>query len=126
MSTTNIAVVAGNLTRDAQIKYTASGMAVVSFGIAVNDRKKVGESWQDDVSYFDVTILGKYAEAMHKHLLKGRFFIVTGKLKQDRWEQDGQARSKVNILADSLQPVGGGQPGSSSGTMSNPDDDIPF
>jgi len=143
MALINSVVLVGNLTRDAEIRYTATGTASVRFSIAQNRRKKVGETWQDEAMYFDINMMGKSAEGVHKYLQKGKQIAVQGELRQDRWEQDGQPRSKVYIFASSLQLLGGSQGGyqggGSSVTSSEPpsfdayapqdgqfDDDIPF
>ena len=96
------------VTRDAEIKYTNSGTAIVKFSIAINRRKKVGESWQDEANFFDINMMGKSAESVHKYLSKGKQVAIQGELRQERWEQDGQARSKVTVFAFSLQLLGGG------------------
>jgi len=108
---TNNVTLVGRLTRDAELKYTNSGAAVTKFSIAVNERRKKGEQWEDEANFFDVTLWGKSAEAVTQYLTKGKQIAVTGKLKQNRWEQDGQARSKVEIVAFSVQLLGGGRMG---------------
>lgn len=88
----------GNLTRDAESKYTNSGKCVTSFSIAFNDDYKKGDEWVKQVSYFDVTVLGNEATNAAQ-LKKGAHVSLTGKLKQDRWEKDGKTNSKVYIVA---------------------------
>jgi len=104
----------GRLTRDAELKYTAGGMAVCKFAIAVNRKTKKGESWVDEASFFDVTLFGKSGESVNQYLVKGKQIGVQGSLVQNRWEQDGQTRSKIEIMADNVQLLGGGQ-GAESG-----------
>jgi len=99
----------GRLTRDAEMKYTSGGMAICKFSIAVNARVKQGESWADEASFFDVTVFGKTAEAINQYLVKGKQVAVDGRLKQDRWEKDGQTHSRVVINADNVQLLGGGE-----------------
>lgn len=101
-------VMVGNLTRDAQLKYTPSGFPICTFGIAINTRKKQGDQYVDEASFFDVEMLGKTAESLNQYLTKGKMVGVEGELRQDRWEQDGQARSKVKVLANKVQFLGGG------------------
>ena len=99
----------GRLTRDAEMKYTSGGMAICKFSIAVNARVKQGESWADEASFFDVTVFGKAAEAINQYLVKGKQVAIDGRLKQDRWEKDGQNHSRVVINADNVQLLGGGE-----------------
>lgn len=129
----------GRLTRDSQLTYTPSGMAINSFSIAVNRSRKTENGYTDDTSYFDVKIFGKMAETLKQYLLKGQQVAVCGSLVQSRWEKDGLKHSKVEIIGESVQLVGGkaqnneqgqGQPqysgydsGYNNGGFS---DDIPF
>ena len=104
---TNNVIEVGRLTRDAELKFTQAGFAIGNLSIAVNDRVKKGDQWVDEASFFDVTHLGKGAEALKPYLLKGTQICVTGKLKQDRWQdQSGQNRSKIYILAEHIQLLG--------------------
>jgi single-strand DNA-binding protein len=103
----NSVVEIGNLTRDAELKYTAGGTAVCKFSIAVNYRKKKGDQWEDEANFFDVNIWGKQAEDLHKYLVKGKTVAVDGELRQERWQQEGQNRSKVYIIAHFIQLLGG-------------------
>ncbi|MDR1390702.1 MAG: single-stranded DNA-binding protein [Treponema sp.] len=104
----NKVVLVGRLTRDAELKYTASGQAVCKFSLAINRRKKSGEQWVDEANYFDVVVWGRQAESINQYLVKGKQVGVDGELRQDRWEQDGQNRSKVEIIAGNVQLLGGG------------------
>ena len=104
----NRVILIGRCTRDAELKYTSGGMAVCKFAIAVNRRKKNGDQWVDEASFFDVVAWGKIGEALNQYLVKGKQVAVEGELHQNRWEQDGQSRSKVEINADNIQLLGGG------------------
>jgi single-strand DNA-binding protein len=144
MADLNHVVLIGRLTREAELKYTAGGQAVCKFSIAVNRRKKNGDQWEDEANFFDITVWGKQGESLHPYLTKGKMVGVDGELRQDRWQQDGQNRSKVEIVASYVQLLGGGggssqdrqsapsQPSSGSGadtSGSSSDgfaDDIPF
>lgn len=106
MAEINSVVLVGRLTRDAEMKYTQGGMAIVKFSLAINRRKKVGETWTDEANFFDVSMMGKSAESVHKFLTKGKMVGVQGELRQNRWEQDGQPRSKVEVFALTLQLLG--------------------
>ncbi|MBI9108386.1 MAG: single-stranded DNA-binding protein [Spirochaetales bacterium] len=107
MEDVNYVIMIGRLTRDAELKYTNSGLAVSSFSLAVNRRKRSGESWEDEVSFFDLALFGKRAESLNQYLTKGQQVAVEGTLSQDRWEQDGKNRSKVKIIANNIQLLGG-------------------
>jgi single-strand DNA-binding protein len=109
----NHVVLIGRLTRDAELKYTAAGQAVCKFSIAVNRRKKTGDQWVDDPNFFDIVLWGRQGEALNQYLVKGKLVGVDGELRQDRWEQDGQNRSRVEVVAANLQLLGGGPNGSS-------------
>lgn len=107
MNGTNVVAVVGRLTRDAEIKYTGAGMAIASCAVAVSTgRKQPDGSWTDETNYFDVTIFGKTAESLKPYLIKGKQIAVTGHLKQDRWEKEGQKFSKVYIVADAVELLG--------------------
>jgi len=136
MADINHVVLVGRLTRDAELKYTAGGQAVCKFSVAINRRRKNGEQWVDEANYFDVVLWGRQGEALNQYLLKGKPVGVEGELRQDRWQQDGQARTKVEIVANNIQLLGGGGGQSQGGPKndeSNPPpsddhfaDDIPF
>jgi single-strand DNA-binding protein len=108
----NMVVIVGRLTRDAELRYTNSGTAVCRFSLAVNRRKRSGDSWEDEASFFDIALWGKQGEAINSYLEKGKQVAVHGELRQNRWEQDGQKRSRVEIVANNVQllgsPAGGG------------------
>ena len=111
MADINNVVIVGRLTRDAELKYTTGGTAVSKLGIAVNKRKKQGDEWKEEASFFDVTLWGKMAEGLYTYLVKGKQVAVEGELEQERWEKDGQNHSKVTITASNVQLLGGGQAG---------------
>jgi single-strand DNA-binding protein len=144
MNDINNVVIVGRLTRDAELKYTNSGFAVCKFSLAVNRRRKNGDQWVEEANFFDVVTWGRAAEALNQYLVKGKQVIVQGELRQNRWEQDGQPRSKVEISAINIQLLGGGgtsrkssgqyDSGSASQADTSPvdkeeenfEDDIPF
>jgi len=113
----NHVVLIGRLTRDAELKSIASGQAVCKFSIAVNRRRKNGDQWEDEANFFDIVVWGRQGESLHQYLVKGKMVAVDGELRQDRWQQDGQNRSKVEIVANNLQLLGG-NPGSGGGGAS--------
>ncbi|GMO46820.1 MAG: hypothetical protein Ta2B_28560 [Termitinemataceae bacterium] len=113
----NHVMLIGRLTRDAEYKVLPSGQAVCNFSIAVNRRRKVGEQWEDEAYYFDIVLWGKQADSLNKYLVKGKQIGIDGELRQDRWQQDGQNRSKVVVSANNVQLLGGGQGNGSSGSF---------
>lgn len=109
----------GNLTRDAELKYTNSGTAVCKFSIAHNKKYKNAQGSQvEEVSFFECTLWGKAAESLNQYLTKGKLIAVEGEMKQDRWEQDGQARSKIEFKVENLRllPSGNREGGGGSAT----------
>lgn len=105
---TNIVVLVGRLTRDAELKYLPSGTAVCKFSIASNKEIKKGDTWQKKANYFDVVLFGRQGEAINQYLVKGKQVAIEGELEQDRWEQEGKPRSKVEVSAHNVQLLGGG------------------
>jgi single-strand DNA-binding protein len=140
MASLNKVLLLGNLTRDPELRYAPNGTAVARFGLAINSRYRQGEEWKDDVCFVDVVVFGRQAETAGEYLSKGRMALIEGRLQWRSWEgQDGQKRSKHEVIAERVQflsrgreeGVGRSSPeGSDSGgeiEMSAPeDDDIPF
>lgn len=112
-SDVNNVVLIGRLVADCGVRqnsfvYTQNGTCRATVSIAVNRSRKQGEQWVDDVSYFDITIWGKTAESLKPYLLKGKQIAVKGFLKQDKWtDQQGQNHSRVSIIAETIQLIGG-------------------
>ncbi len=107
MSNGNHVTITGNLTRDPELRFTPSGQATTSFGVAVNRRwqKRQSQEWEESTSYFDVVCWGQLAENTAQSLTKGSRVVVTGRLDQRSWEsQAGERRSKVEITADEVAP----------------------
>jgi single-strand DNA-binding protein len=142
----NSVVITGNLTRDPELRSTPGGTSVCSLRVAVNSRRKDGDSgqWVDKPNYFDVTVWGAQGENCAQYLAKGRPVAVAGRLNWREWEaQDGSKRQSVDIIADSVQFLGSrdgaqmnGSPESDLkadtsdfdqvGVAGGSDDDIPF
>lgn len=114
----NSVVLIGRLTRDAELRYSNSGTAICKFSIANSYSRKQGDSWSEETSFFDAVLMGRRAEALHKYLVKGKQIGIQGELRQDRWEQDGQRRSRVEIWVNDLNLLGGGQGGGGGGDSS--------
>lgn len=107
MAAGNTVTVVGNLTRDPELRFTPTGQAVASFGLAVNRRwqNRQTQEWEEATSFFDVTCWAQMAENVSESLTKGSRVVVNGRLDQRSWEnQDGDKRSKVEIVADEVGP----------------------
>jgi single-strand DNA-binding protein len=152
MASYNKVLLMGNLTRDIELKYTPSNMAVAEIGLAVNHRYKTKEGEaKEEVTFVDCEAWGRTAEVMKQYLVKGRPVFVEGRLKLDQWQdkKDGSNRSKLRVVIENFQFIdskggsndsGGAPPaGGASRTSSRPEpagvaaqhepiseDDIPF
>lgn len=101
----NRVIITGNLTRDPELRSTASGMPVLGFGVAVNDRRRnqqTGE-WEDYPNFIDCTMFGARAESVSRFLSKGSKVAIEGKLRWSQWERDGQKRSKIEVIVDEIE-----------------------
>ena len=103
MADINRVVLVGRLTKDSELKYTAQGQPVLHFSIAVNRRVKQGDEYKDEASYFDIVYWGRQGQNLAQYLVKGKAVGIDGELRQERWQQDGQFRSKVNVVATNVQ-----------------------
>ena len=146
----NRVIISGNLTRDPELRSTASGLPVLGFGVAVNDRRKNQQSgeWEDYPNFIDCTMFGARAESLSRYLNKGTKVSIEGKLRWSQWEREGQKRSKIEVIVDELEfmssrndqsSYGGGHTGGYSAPAAAPisapvvdasssvyDEDIPF
>jgi len=114
MASYNRVVLVGNLTRDVELRYTGQGTAVTELGMAVNDRRKnqSGE-WVDETTFVDVTLWARTAEVAAEYLGKGSSVLIEGRLKLDKWESDGQSRTKLRVVGERMQMLGSGRGGGS-------------
>ena len=130
MADINHVVLVGRLTRDAELKMTNSGLAILHFSLAVNRSVKQGDKWEKVADFFDVTTFGKQGEALAKYMTKGTQIGIEGGLRQDRWEHEGKKMSKVAIVADNIQLLGSKdaprQDNQASAAKAVFEDDIPF
>jgi single-strand DNA-binding protein len=152
MASYNRVILVGNLTRDLELRYIPSGTAVTDMGLAVNDRRKTASGeWVEETTFVDVTLWGRTAEVACEYLNKGSNVLIEGRLRFETWEaNDGQKRSKLKVVCDRMQMLGGrgdgegGRPAGrsqasyashpssdeshepSSAGVGPPDDDIPF
>ena len=110
MAATNInrVILTGNLTRDPELRSLPSGTAVCNMRLAVNTRRKEGDAWVDKPNYFDVTVWGKQGENAAEYLAKGRPVAIDGRLQWREWtDKQGNKRQSIDIVADSVQYLGG-------------------
>ena len=139
----NRVAISGNLTRDAELRTTQSGMSILDFGVAVNDRRKnqqTGE-WEDCPNFVDCTVFGTRGEKLQPYLTKGSKVAIEGKLHYSSWERDGQRRSKIGVIVDDLEFMSSRRDDAVSGYAPRPvpaadqaigaaasvyDEDIPF
>lgn len=136
----NRVIVSGNLTREPEVRTTASGNPVMGFGIAVNDRRKNSQTgeWEDYPNFIDCTMFGARAQSVSRFLSKGSKVAIEGKLRWSQWEtNEGQKRSKIEIIVDEIELMssisnGAQVPATASATAVDPmtstlyDDDIAF
>ena len=138
MSSMNRVFLAGNLTRDPELKQTGSGLSVADLGLAVNERYKNRSGEQvERVCFADIVVWGRQAETCTQYLNKGAAVLVEGSLQLDRWENsDGQPRSKMRVRANRVQFIGGRarsdesdaprEPAHAALSDEIPDKDLPF
>jgi single-strand DNA-binding protein len=106
MANINRVFLAGNLTRDPQVRFLANEKAVAEFGLAINRKFKAGDgSLKEEVTFVDIEVWGRTAELCSQYLTKGRSCMIEGRLKLDQWEdkKDGSKRSKLRVVADNVQ-----------------------
>ena len=113
--------ISGNLTRDPELRATAGGTQVLSFGVAVNDRRKNPQTgdWEDYPNFVDCTMFGTRAEAVSRYLSKGTKVAIEGKLRYSSWERDGQRRSKLEVIVDEIEFMSRGSQGGQGGYGQN-------
>lgn len=145
MANFNKVILMGNLTRDPQLRYLPSNTAVCDFGLAVNRRWRGADGeMKEETCFVDVDAFGKPGETINQYMSKGRAILVEGRLRFRQWTtEDGQKRSKLSVVAENFQFVGGrgegGAPSDRAGATSGSakttapegkppsnDDDIPF
>jgi single-strand DNA-binding protein len=156
MANFNKVILAGNLTRDPEVRYTPKGTAIAKLGMAINrtGKNEAGET-KEEVTFVDVDAFGRTAEVISQYLKKGRPILVEGRLKLDQWDdkQTGQKRSRLGVVLENFQFLdsgrgdgggggggGGSRPAPSSSAPSAPsspeasepegpapeEDDVPF
>jgi single-strand DNA-binding protein len=134
MASFNKVLLMGNLTRDPELRFTANGSAVASFGLAINRKYKQGDEWKEDVCFVDITVWGKQGENCAQYLNKGSGAFIEGYLRLNSWETDsGEKRNKMEVVANTVQflPKGASsrdmdQGGGEGFDDMTPKGDIPF
>ncbi len=146
MASYNRVILVGNLTSDPELRYIPSGTAVTELRMAINDRRKTASGeWVEETTFVDVTLWGRTAEVATEYLNKGSNVLIEGRLKLDTWEKDGKKNSKLRVVGDKMQMLGGKGGGGGGGPRGGgsaaapatqqggrddsempPDDDIPF
>jgi single-strand DNA-binding protein len=121
MASFNRVILVGNLTRDPELRYLPSGMAVSDIGLAVNDRFKRNDQWVEEPVFVDVTLWGRTAEVANEYLSKGSSVLIEGRLKLDRWEKEGQKHSKLKVVGEKMQMLGAREGGRGGGGRRGPD-----
>lgn len=121
----NKVVISGNITRDAEIKVTNANTPVLSFTVAVNDRRNVNGEWQDYANYVGCTLFGKRATAIEQYMVKGAKVAIEGKLRWSQWERDGEKRSKLEVIVDEIEFMSRQERQDEPAQMFNPNE-IPF
>jgi len=108
MASYNKVILMGNLTRDPEMRVTASGLSICKFGIAVSRKFKTADGeMKEETTFVDVDAFGRQAETLSKYMAKGRPIHLEGRLKLDQWEnQQGEKRSKLGVILESFQFVG--------------------
>lgn len=112
----NLVVLMGNLTRDPELRATSNGQSVCNFSLALNrSYKDASGEWKDATDYIDVIAWGPLGERVQQYVTKGRPVLVSGRLQNRTWEQDGQKRSKVEVVANDVTFLGGRGEGGNDG-----------
>lgn len=108
MASFNKVILVGNVTRDIELRSIGTGANVCDLGLAVNDRKKTATGeWVDEATFIDVTLWNRTAEIAAEYLGKGSSVLIEGRLKLEQWEVDGQKRTKLKVIGDRMQMLGG-------------------
>jgi single-strand DNA-binding protein len=103
----NRVVISGNLTRDPELRSTQNGTNIMTFGVAVNDRRRNPQTleWEDYPNFIDCVLFGARTEFLSRTLRKGLKVVVEGRLRYSSWEKDGARRSKIEVIADDIDFV---------------------
>ena len=103
MASYNKVILIGNLTKDPDLRYTTAGMAIANFSLAINRKYTSDGEKKEEVDFFDIEAWDKLAELISEYLKKGSPVLIDGRLKQERWEDNGKQRSRVKVVAQGIQ-----------------------
>jgi single-strand DNA-binding protein len=123
MANFNKVILAGNLTRDPEVRYTPKGTAIAKIGLAINRswKNEAGET-KEEATFVDIDAFGRQAEVISQYLKKGAPILVEGRLRLDQWDdkQTGQKRSKLGVVLEGFQFLSSGRDGGGGGSRSGP------
>lgn len=124
----NRVIISGHLTRDCDLRHTQGGTAVLTMGVAVNDRRKNPQTgvWDDCPNFVDCTMFGTRAESVARFLSKGSKVAIEGKLRHSSWEKDGQKRSKLEVIVDEIEFMSRSQQPGGYDAVDVYDEECPF
>jgi single-strand DNA-binding protein len=112
MASYNKVILMGNLTRDPELRYAASGTAVANFGLAVNRKYKQDDELKEETCFVDIAVFGRQAETCSEYLSKGALVLIDGRLNYRKWEtEEGQSRTKIDVVASNVQFMPKGRSG---------------
>jgi single-strand DNA-binding protein len=135
MPNLNKCLLAGHLGRDAEVNTTSSGFPIGKFSLATTYRRKKGDNWEEQTTWHNVVVLGETARRLQPFLTKGKAVFIEGRIENRSYDKDGQKRYVSEVIADSVQLLGGGSgagtspggpPPVEAGETPVPDDDLPF
>ena len=116
MASYNRVILVGNLTRDPELKYIPSGTAVAEIGLAISGgHKSASGEWVEETTFVDVTLWARTAEVASEYLSKGSSVLIEGRLKYDSWEKEGKKMSKLRVVGERMQMLGGKGGGAGGG-----------
>lgn len=123
----NRVLLIGNLTRDPELRYTPSGTAVCDFGLAINRRYRTPDGEQrDETCFVDISVFGRQAETISQYMSKGRQILIEGRLRMGQWTTpDGQKRSKLSVVGERFQFLGGPPKGPQARPEPTPGEELP-
>lgn len=126
-SNINRVSISGNLTRQSELRSANNGTAILNFSVAVNDRRKVGEEWQDVPNYIDCVVFGPRAVSLHNLLKKGAKVAIDGKLRWSSWEtKEGSKRSKLEVVVDEMELMSAPKQKQAAPTSAAYGEDVPI
>src|SRR5271169_1255218 len=99
----NRIILIGNTTKDVEVRYTQSGTPIATISLAVNSKFKKGDAMVEEVLFINVTVFGKQAESCGQYLSKGNPVLIEGRLRENKWEKDGEKKSRMEVIANTVR-----------------------